>query len=210
MREKIEKVIKSLEKNNIEVIIAEKKEDVAGIVAGLLKKGETVSCGGSVSLAESGVMELLRSGDYNFLDRAAEGVDVGALYRETFSADTFLTSANALTEKGELINVDGNGNRVAATVFGPKRVIYIIGVNKLVADMREGFRRIKTVASPKNAVRLGVNTPCRTLGHCICVDGDITDGCLADGRMCAYYNISAFQRNKDRVKVVLCKDELGY
>lgn len=213
MNERIEKVIKALEANNIQAIYAETKEEICGIVSSFLNKGDTISCGGSMTLAESGVMELMRNGDYNFLDRGAEGLsreDIQEIYRKTFSADAFITSANAVTENGELINVDGNANRVAAIAFGPKSVICVLGANKIVADVHEGFRRVKTVAAPKNAVRLNTDTPCKKLGHCVFPDGDIASGCKSADRLCAHYTVTAFQRTKNRIKVIITPDSLGY
>ncbi len=213
MDKKTEKTIESLKANNMEVFYADKKEEIPEIVKGLLKKGDVISCGGSMTLAECGVTELMRSGEYVFLDRALSGLtreDIDEIYRKTFSADAFLTSANAVTMDGELINVDGYGNRVAAITFGPKSVICVVGANKIVSDVKEGFKRVKTVAAPKNAVRLNTETPCKTLGHCIYPDGDIATGCKTADRLCAHYTIAGFQRIKNRIKVIICKEELGY
>lgn len=213
MNERFKRVAQAFKNNNIECIYADKKEDIPDIIKGLVEKGATVSCGGSVTLLECGVTELLKSGYYNFLDRSAEGLtreDITEIYKRTFSADAFFTSANAVTENGELINVDGNGNRVAAITYGPDRVIVIVGVNKIVSDVAEGIKRVKTIAAPKNAERLNINTPCRTLGHCICVDGTFAEGCKNDARMCAFYSVTGRQRNKDRIKLILCADNLGY
>lgn len=209
MTDRIEKTIKALQANNMEVFYAENKEAIPDIVKGILKEGDTISCGGSVTLKECKVDSLMKSGAYNFLDRA-EAEDVAKLYRECFSADAYLTSANAVTENGELINVDGNANRVSCIAFGPKKVICIIGANKIVKDINEGFKRVKTVAAPKNAVRLNTNTPCRELGHCICMDGSFADGCKSPQRMCVQYVITAFQRDKNRIKVIITPESLGY
>jgi L-lactate utilization protein LutB len=213
MDKRIEKVIKALNSNNIEAFYAESKQEIPKIVKGLLKKGDVISCGGSMTLAECGVTELMRSGEYCFLDRGAQGLtreDINEIYMKTFGADAFITSANAVTENGELINVDGNANRVAAITFGPKKVICIVGANKIVPTVEEGFKRVKTVAAPKNAVRLNTSTPCKTLGHCIYPDGDIATGCKSPDRLCAHYTVAAFQRNKDRIKVIITPDSLGY
>jgi L-lactate utilization protein LutB len=213
MDNRIEKIMKNLKANNMEAFYVEKKEDVAALVKSLLIKGETISCGGSVTLSECGVMELMRSGDYVFLDRAVPGLtpqDIKDIYRKTFSANAFLTSANALTQDGELVNVDGNGNRVSAITFGPDKVICIVGINKIVSNVEEGFKRVKNVAAPKNAVRLNSNTPCKTLGHCIYPDGDIATGCKSPDRLCAHYVVNAFQRTSGRIKVIICPENLGY
>ncbi len=213
MDSKIARTIENLSANNMETFYAEKKEDVADIVKGILNKGDVISCGGSVTLSQCGVTELMRSGDYVFLDRTAEGLgreDILDIYSKTFSAEAFLTSANAVTESGELINVDGNGNRVAAITYGPKTVICVVGINKIVENVQAGFKRVKTVAAPKNAVRLNTNTPCKTLGRCIYPDGDIATGCKSPDRICAHYVVNGFQRTKNRIKVIICAEPLGY
>lgn len=213
MDARIEEVVAALKANNMNVFYAETKEKIPEIVKGLLNKGETISCGGSVTLAECGVMELMRSGDYTFLDRGAEGLtreDIEQIYRESFYADTYLTSANAVTENGEIVNVDGNANRVAAITFGPKRIICVVGANKIVSDVNEGFKRVKLTAAPKNAVRLNTDTPCKKLGHCIYPDGDIATGCKSPSRLCVHYTVNAFQRIKDRFTVIICPESLGY
>lgn len=213
MEKRIEKTVEALRANNIETFYAPSKEEIPKIVKDILNKGDVISCGGTMTLAECGVTELMRSGDYVFLDRGAPGLSreaVQEIYRKTFSADAFITSANAVTENGELINVDGNGNRVSAITFGPKTVICIVGANKIVSDVNEGFKRVKTVAAPKNAVRLSANTPCRTLGHCIYPDGGIATGCKSPDRLCSYYTVTGFQKDKNRIKVIITPDSLGY
>ncbi len=209
MKEKIAKTIEALKANNIEVFYAENKEQIPETVKGILNEGDTISCGGSVTLKECGVDALMRSGKYNFLDRSTAD-DVAKLYRDCFFADAYLTSANAVTQNGELVNVDGNANRVACITFGPKKVICIVGANKIVGDINEAFKRVKTVAAPKNAARLGTATPCRELGHCICADSGITEGCKSPQRICSQYVITAFQRDKNRIKVIITPESLGY
>lgn len=209
MNSKIQKTIEALKANNIEVFYAETKEEIPAIVKSILNKGDTVSRGGSVTLEECGVAELIKNGDYNFLDRAQTD-DVQKLYRDCFSADAYLTSANAVTEDGSLINVDGNANRVGCIAFGPKKVIFVVGANKIVKHVNEAFLRVKTIAAPKNAVRLGLNTPCSKLGHCIALEGGIAEGCNTSNRICSQYLITAFQRDKNRIKVIITPDSLGY
>lgn len=207
MNKQIEKTIENLKKNNITSFYVEKASDVPEVVKNLIKKGEVISCGGSVSLAESGVMDILKNGEYNFIDRTKYD-DVRQAYLESFDADTYFSSANALTEDGEIINVDGRCNRVAALLYGPKQVIYVVGVNKIVPDIMSGFKRIKEIAAPKNTVRLNCDTPCAKTGRCI--SEDLAKGCLSPQRICSGYVISSYQREKDRVKVILCGESLGY
>ena len=208
----IEKTLENLKKNNMAAYYAETKEDALEIVKGLLKKGETISCGGSETLKECKIRDHMDSGDYNFLDRAkTNGADeMNELYRKCFFCDTYLTSANAVTEAGELINVDGNCNRIAAILYGPKSVICVVGKNKLVADVPAGFKRVKTVAAPLNTKRLGCNTPCAKSGICIKPDGMPSEGCDSPDRICVNYVVGGKQRIKDRVKVIICNENLGY
>ena len=204
---KVERTIKALAKNRMAAVYAPTKEAAVQAVKDLLQEGDTISCGGSVTLAESGVRDLMKSGADRFLDREEE--DPQEVYRKTFSADVFLMSANAITEDGELYNVDGNGNRVAALIFGPRRVIVVAGVNKIVKDLDQAIARVKTLAAPANGVRLGTGTPCSRLGCCAACDGRMTSGCASEKRMCCHYVVTGYQRT-DRIRVVLVGEDLGY
>ena len=209
----INKIIENLKNNNMDAYYVTNKAEALALTEKLLKKGDTISCGGSVTLSEVGIDKLMRNGDYNFLDRSKPGLtadQIDEIYAKTFTADAYLCSANALTEKGELINVDGRANRVSAITYGPKSVICVVGVNKIVKDIKEGFRRVKTVAAPLTTKRLGCNTPCAKTGVCIAVDGDIADGCMSDQRICASYVICGRQRLVNRIKVIIVDEKLGY
>lgn len=207
---RIKKTADNLTKNNMEVYFADKKSAVAGIVKTLLNDGDVVTSGGSMSLAESGVIDLLRSGEYEYLDRVAEGADADRIYRQAFSADAFLCSCNAVTENGELYNVDGNSNRVAAICFGPKSVIMVVGYNKIVKNIDEAVMRVKSIAAPSNCKRLSCETYCVEKGECMGINGDIVSGCKGDKRICCNYLISSYQRIKGRIKIILVGEELGY
>ena len=167
-----------------------------------------------MTLEECGVMDLLRSGAYQFLDRAAcKPEEMQTLYRKCFSADAYLCSANAVTANGELYNVDGNSNRVAAISYGPSRVIMVVGCNKLVPDLDAAIKRVKTCAAPANAERLSCPTYCKESGSCVSLNQSapgMTDGCHGDGRICCNYLVSAQQRNPDRMHVILVAEPLGY
>ena len=214
MNEIIEKTMTALRKNNMQAYFVEKKEDVIDLVKTLIKKGDTVTHGGSVTLAECGIPALLANGDYNYLDRKAPGItpeQVKDIYRKTFSADVFFTSANAITENGLLYNVDGNSNRVAAIVYGPESVIVIAGVNKIVPDINAAMNRLKTTAAPLNTKRLNCKTPCAVTGKCLAVDNPLlAEGCKSPERICCNYVVTAQQRHKDRIKVILVGENLGY
>ena len=213
---KIENIISALEKNNMIGIYAPTCEDAVKEVEKLLKDGDTVSMGGTVSAKESGVADLIKSGKYNFLDRSAPGLtpeQIHEIYRKTFSANAFITSTNAITENGELYNVDGHSNRVSAMLFGPDKVIVIAGYNKIVRNINEAIYRVKETAAPANCVRLSKNTYCKENGRCVSLNNNsslICDGCTSEDRICSNYTIMSKQRQKDRVIVILVGEELGY
>lgn len=209
----IEKVLENLRKNRMEPYFVATKEDVVPLVKELVKEGSSVASGGSMTLKETGVADLLRSGFYRFSDRTAPNVtpeEKERIERETFFADAFFCSANAITEQGELVNVDGTANRVAAIAYGPKSVIVVAGVNKIVKDVEEGIRRVKTIAAPLNTKRLSCDTYCNKEGHCLGLDGGLTAGCASPGRICCSYLICGPQRFENRIKVILVNEELGF
>ena len=209
----IQAVLDALKKNRMDAYFVETKEEVVPLVKQLMPEGSTVSVGGSVTVKETGVADLLKSGYYHFLDRSREGItpeEVRAVYEQTFSADGYFSSANAITEQGELFNVDGNANRIAALTYGPKSVIIIAGVNKIVPDLDAAVRRLKTVAAPANAKRLNCATYCKENGHCVAVDGGMTEGCNSPQRICCSYLVLGPQRQQGRIIVILVNENLGY
>lgn len=212
----IAKLMKNLAANNMKPFYAGTKRDVVPIVSELLRDRDTVAVGGSVSLFESGVIEHLRCGRYNFIDRYEPGlsqVALRAVFVKSLSADAYLCSSNAVTENGELYNVDGNANRIAAISYGPRSVIMVIGRNKIVPDLNGAVERVKTIAAPLNCERLESNTYCRGNGSCISTGSGaagITYGCGVPGRLCCSYLISGRQREKDRIKVIIVGESLGY
>ena len=217
MTPQIEKLFKNLQKNKMRPIFAETKQDAVKIVKELLFEGCTVTWGGSMSVIECGIDSVLREEKYNFLDRGRAGItpeQQQECFKASIGADFFFCSTNAITENGELVNVDGLANRISALAFGPEKVIIIAGKNKLVPDLKEAFLRVKKIAAPKNCVRLNKNTPCSKLGHCVSLvnndNPDFADGCACDDRICCDYMISAMQRQKDRIIVVFVNENLGY
>lgn len=213
MNERIEKTMKNLEKNNMNTYFVETKEEVIPLIEKLVVEGSTVAVGGSVTLNEVGVLEHLRSGRYEFFDRYAEGLtpaEIKEVFRKSFGADAYFCSCNAVTEEGELYNVDGNANRVAAISFGPEKVIMIVGVNKIVSNIDEAVKRVKTVAAPKNAVRLNCKTYCNVKGHCVDMEGGIGKGCDSPQRLCRHYLVCAKQKDEGRINVIFVNEELGY
>ena len=201
--------------NNYCFTALKSSEELITFLEDLMPRGSVVSVGGSMTLFESGVIDLLRSGRYVFLDRYEEGADTEEIFRKAFSADYYLASANALTEHGEVYMVDGHGNRIAATVFGPKHVILICGRNKLVRNLREAIYREKTVATPKNCERLDKKSYCRYNGSCLKPEMD------EDHLMCAWYCPDSIcantmilgkqnSSNRGRIHIILVDEDLGY
>jgi L-lactate utilization protein LutB len=202
---RVQKIINNLEKNNMKGYFVKDTEELKETLQNLLNEGDTVGIGGSMTIFETGVLEFLRNGNYNLLDRYKEGNtpdDIKELYRKAFFANAYVTSTNSLTEKGELFNVDGNGNRVAAMAWGPDKVIVICGTNKIVKDEHAALERNKTIAAPANATRLSLDTPCKELGYCV--------ECSHPQRICCTYVTIKKQRVKDRINVIIVDGEFGY
>ena len=211
----IEKTIEALRSNRMDVHYVKTAEEAKALALSLIPEGSSCASGGSVTLAETGIIDALKNGNYNYIDRMIPDLtqeEKEEAMRAAFHADYYLASANAITEDGELYNVDGNSNRVAALLYGAKNVIIVAGTNKLVKDLDEAVLRVKTVAAPKNAARLSCNTPCAKLGHCISLErnGGMTDGCKTPARICANFTVMAYQRHAQRVKVILVGESLGY
>lgn len=202
---KIERTLKNLEENNMQAFYIEAKTQVADKLQELLHEGDTISCGGSMTLFETGAIDHLRSGRYNFLDRYKPGLtpeEIRDTFIGAFSANAYVCSTNAITEDGELYNMDGNSNRVAAMLFGPRSVIVVVGYNKVVKSIEEAVERVRSIAAPANATRLNCKTPCVQTGYC----GD----CKSEDRICCNSVVMRKQREKDRIKVIIVGEELGY
>ncbi len=216
IKAKVEKTMENLRRNKMEPYFCETKAEACELVKTLINKGDVISSGGSVTLKETGVYDIITSSDYNYLDRSVPGMtreDIEEIYRKTFSADAYFTSTNALTENGELYNVDGNSNRVAAILYGPKSVVVVCGINKIVKNLEEAAIRVKTVAAPKNTVRLNCDTYCQKEGKCVSLNHDnpeMCEGCHSDGRICCNFVVCAQQRHVNRIKVVIIGEEYGY
>lgn len=204
-KQRIMRTIESLQENNMNGYLVKDKDELIDKIKDIVKEGSKVSCGGSMTLFEAGVIDHLRSGRYEFLDRYEEGLtpqDIKNIFRESFFADAYFASSNAITEKGELYNVDGNGNRVAAMLYGPDKVIVIAGVNKIVRDLDEAIKRNIYVSAPANTKRLQRKTPCTKLGYCM--------DCKSEERICNEYTLIKRQGNKDRIHVIFINEDFGY
>lgn len=211
----IEKTITELEKHHMQVYFVANAAEAKEKVLSLIPAGATVANGGSMTLADSGILDAVKSGEYRYLDRNMHGLsedEKNMRLGEIMTCDYFLSSSNAITESGELYNVDGTSNRVNALLYGPKNVIIVAGINKIVPDLEAAVRRVKEIAAPKNCKRLNCNTYCFHKGHYVSLDrgGDMADGCDSDARICCNYTVMASQRLHDRVKVILVNEELGY
>ncbi len=211
--ERIERTMQALEKNGINATYVESRDKVVSLLKGMIPEGSVVSHGGSETLKECGVRDFLLTGYCKYLDRNQPGLtpeEITAIYRASFSADFYLTSSNAVTEKGELYNVDGNSNRIAAICYGPTKVIMVVGINKIVPDLDAAVRRVKEIAAPLNTKRLNCKTYCEAQGECTGLDGDMCSGCASNARICCNYLVSAKQRVAGRINVIIVGEELGY
>lgn len=197
-------LIKNLQKRHIEGYYVPSKEEALQKAISFLGENEVISWGGSMTLVEIGLISALeQTGSYTLLDRSkvsAEQVD--ELYRRAFFADTYFMSTNAITLEGELINIDGTGNRVASLIYGPRQVIIIAGMNKVAKNQAEALSRIHHVACPQNAIRLNKNTPCSLTGAC--------HDCLNDDCICMQTVITRNSKPAGRIKVILVGEHLGY
>ena len=194
-------VIKGLEKRNIKGFYAADKGEALKTALGLIDEGASVTMGGCMSAMEIGLVEALKEGNYNFIDRDKLPSRKEAAMA-AFGADVFLSSANAMTQDGIIINIDGFGNRVAATASGPEKVIYIVGMNKICSDLDSAMKRARNVAAPCNTQRFEINPPCKKVGHCM--------DCTSPDCICAQILITRFSTIKDRIYVVLCGEDLGF
>lgn len=211
----IQKTLQNLTKNNMQAHYCDTSEKALELIKTMINKGDTVTHGGSVTLSQAGVTDLLKNGEYNYIDRstAKSPEELEKIYTAAFSADVFFSSSNAVTQSGELYNVDGNSNRVAAILYGPKSVIILCGYNKIVRDLDEAVYRVKTTAAPLNCKRLKAGTYCEQTGECLSLSRDVSfvcDGCQGDNRICCNYVVCSRQRHKDRIKVIIVGEELGY
>lgn len=201
--QKILRTIDALKRNNMNGYLVKNIEDLLAKIDELVEEGSVVACGGSMSLEETGVIEYLKSGRYKFLDRTGlSGDELKRIYRLAFSADAFFSSTNAVTENGELYNVDGNGNRVSPMLFGPDKVIIIAGVNKIVKNVQEAVNRNRYISAPTNVKRLNINTPCSKTGYCV--------ECSSSERICKEYTLIKGQSDENRIHVIFLNEQLGY
>ena len=212
----VSRTMRALEQNNMKAAYVETRGDALKLVRSLIPEGSTTSSGGSVTLAECGIMDYLKE-KTDYIDRNMPGIDedeARRLVARMYVSDWFLSSANAITQHGEIYQVDGRSNRISCLVFGPRKVIIVAGVNKIVPDLRAAVERVKHTAAPANCIRLSCDTFCTKSGVCISPSFDESDlMCHADcgqGTICCNTLIMKRQREKDRVTVILVGEDLGY
>ena len=194
-------VIKGLKSRNMTGYYAASKQEALEIALSLIPEGSSVTMGGGMSVHEIGLVEALKEGSYNFIDRD-KAEDKRAAMLAAYDADFFLSSCNAMTEDGILVNIDGNSNRVSAICQGPRKVLFIVGMNKVCDDVDGAMKRARNVAAPINAQRFGLDTPCAKTGSCM--------NCKSPDTICCQFLITRFSRHEGRIHVILVNDSLGF
>ena len=199
-----QKVIKGLESRNMTGYYAATKEEALKIALDIIPENATITMGGAMSAREIGLYDAVKTDKYRFIER--EGLTDEASKREAtlaaYDADFFLSSANAMTEDGVIVNIDGNSNRVSMIAHGPKHVLFIVGMNKICDDIDGAMKRARNVAAPINAQRFGLNTPCSKTGSCM--------NCKSPDTICCQFLITRYSRHNDRIHVILVNDNLGF
>ncbi len=205
---RVENTLSALERNGFDVRYYPTAEEALAGVLGMVPEGATVGIGGSVTLREMGLIDALEARGVELADhwkagqRGASKDEVMEIRRRHLNSDVFITGTNAVTETGELVNIDGTGQRVAAMIFGPGKVVVVAGVNKITGDLEEGLWRASNVAAPMNARRLHPKTPCAETGEC--------DDCVVPGRICNITTIIHRRPRQTPFTVVLVGEKLGY
>lgn len=205
IEKQVERTINNLEKRNMGAYYVNDEVELLAKLKEFIPENSVIGVGDSMTLFETGIIDFLREGNYVFLDKYRESItseEKKHIYIKNFSSDTFLCSSNAITEEGELYNIDGNGSRVAPMLYGPKQVVLVVGINKIVRDIETAEKRVRGYAAPIDAKRLGKDTPCAKLGYCV--------DCKSPNRICNDFVIIRGQFIKHRIKVIIVGKNLGY
>lgn len=199
-----EKLMKNLRRRHFEAYYCPDSASAVEQVSALIPDGSSVTWGGSMTIRDMGLTKALHERNLRILDRdlAADRDEAQQIYRDAFSCDYYLSSVNAMSEDGVIVNIDGNGNRVAAITFGPKKVILVVGLNKVAQDVNAALARARSTASPINAARFDIDTPCRKDGVC--------HNCNSPESICNYIHFLRNSHPAGRHIVVLVGEELGY
>ncbi|MBI4857125.1 MAG: lactate utilization protein [Acetobacterium woodii] len=197
-------LIKKMNKRNFEGYFCQSADEALELALSFIPKGVTVTHGGSESIKELGLLDAVKNGDYQYIDRslAKTHQEKREVVAQGVLAHTFITGTNAITMDGELVNVDGFSNRVALMCFGPEQVIVIAGINKVVANVAAGVYRAQNIAAPVNAIRINAKTPCYDTGNCA--------QCHSDDCMCANIVVTRHSRAPGRIKIILVGENIGY
>ena len=195
------KVIRGLESRNMSGYYAANKEEALQKALELIGEGATVAMGGCMTAKEIGLVDAVKTGNYRFIDRAAIADPREALLA-AYDADVFLSGANAMTDDGVIVNIDGNANRVSAIAQGPKKVIFLVGLNKVCGDVDSALKRARNIAAPINAQRFGLSTPCSKTGACA--------NCKSPDTICCQFLVTRYSRHAGRIHVILINDTLGF
>lgn len=198
------RIIDNFRLRNIEVQFFEQQLEAKEHIMSLIPEAATVGIGHSATLSAMGIVEALSLRGNAVYDktRGSSKEEIKDLKRKALLTDWYISSSNAISAEGHIVNMDHSGNRVAALTYGPDNVIIIVGVNKLAANLEEAIARAKNTASPLNAKRAGFNPPCVQLGHCI--------DCKSDQRVCHVLSIIQGQHEKSRMKLFVVNEELGF
>ncbi len=205
VEERIKRVIRNLENHDFKALFVKDREEAKKEIRGHLSPGMKIGVGGSITLREMGVVEMLEKEGYHLYDHWKAGLskeEVFAARKSQMTSDLFLASANAITLNGEIVNIDGIGNRVSSTIFGPGKVILVAGYNKIVENVEEAIRRVKNIATPLNARRLNLDLPCAKTGKCV--------DCNSPNRICRVIVIHERKPSLTDMLVILVGEELGY
>lgn len=205
VEERIKRVIQSLENHDFKALFVKDREEVKKEIRKHLSPGMRIGIGGSITLREIGVVEMLEKEGYHLYNHWKAGLskeEVLVARKSQMTSDLFLASANAITLNGEIVNIDGIGNRVGSTIFGPGKVILVAGYNKIVENVEEAIRRVKNLATPLNARRLNLDLPCAKIGRCV--------DCNSPNRICRVIVIQERRPSLTDMLVILVGEELGY
>ena len=194
------KVIKDLSLRRMHGYYAPSAKDALTLALSLIPEGSSVSMGGGMSIQEIGLKDALIQGNYRFIDR--DKMDRREAYLASYDCDFFLSSANGMSNDGVIVNIDGNGNRLSAIAYGPRKVLFIVGMNKLCPDVDSAIKRARTVAAPINAQRFDINTPCKKTGTCL--------DCKSPDSICSQMLITRFGFDPERFHVILVGEDLGF
>ncbi len=198
-------MMKNLAKRRMDAYYCKTAVEAKELALSLIPSGSTASFGGSMTLEESGILAALRAKeDITLIDRATASSpeEIKKMYHEALSCDYYFMSTNAITSAGELVNIDGTGNRVSALIYGPENVVIIAGMNKVAANVDEALSRVHNTATPMNCQRLNKKTPCSATGVC--------SDCLSPDCICNQVVITRRSGIEGRIKVILVGEELGY